>query len=318
MTKSSSDGKTTSIGQLLAHKIRGGYKWLIISVLTILTLAHLCFCARNSLKPIYKSAKLELQYHWLTLKDDEFTDVYDNPSLHGKTILAIGDSQTAPGLWQGFLGNYLDMNVLTHAQGGADLISMVDGEDAESAPSQFDPSKFGVSKLYALSTKEVRDADFVILMGLYNERKHFTNACGKRTDMYPADTTFFGRFNYAVSRVRKAIKESGNNHCTLLFVTRHRNGSNAYEPLDAYKTEAFTDSCIAIAQYNHIPTLDLMRQSGIDSTNWQTYHNSNLLSEEEIKQNHPKHPENPDYLHLNANGQMKVARCVAEWMTEFE
>ncbi|WP_026567909.1 hypothetical protein [Bacillus sp. UNC41MFS5] len=98
----------------------------------------------------------------------------------GKAGLAIGDSLTSVLKWQETVKTTHQFTIDTHALNGVGFISMVDGGTTS------------VGTIAALTVAQVTSKDFIVIYGGMNERN---SAYGVKGDLYPAQTTIWGRFS---------------------------------------------------------------------------------------------------------------------------
>lgn len=269
---------------------------------------------KSAVKPYYKACKYEAKYRYMTIGKGWFPDTIDYNPWKGKRLLVVGDSQSAPEEWQYYLSKYLDCEVKTHAIGGAGMIQMVDGMYSDVPDTtHIDPNKFGVDVLLPLDKTDLQNVDLVIIMGLYNEVMPFLENYGSRSDLYPQQETFCGKFNYMIKRIRQEARKAGNNDCPIIVTNMHRCGSYPFNSLSSYEYgDAFTDSLQIITHQNNIRMLDLMHTCVIDSTNWTIYHSGEFLSSEKSIKYPQANPNLPDYLHLNSIGHLAVANAIAK------
>lgn len=178
-----------------------------------------------------------------------------------KQLLAIGDSITAAGHWQKRAGEVLGMEVKSHCRGGIGIVAMADGRKSDNFP--------------VLTVDDVKDADVVVLMGFYNERGMVWQPAtrGKAAaDMYPQQKTFCGKLNYLIKRVRETLAAAGNTKARLYLVAPHCYGLYQWINKDAYfDGEKMLDAIKEVADFNHLPCIDLFHKGGIDRTNWSKY-----------------------------------------------
>lgn len=282
----------------------------------------LLFCYRyevkSAVKPYYKACKYEAKYRYMTIVNGEFPDTIEDNPWQGKRLLVIGDSQSALEEWQYYLSKYLDCEVKTHAIGGAGMLAMVDGMYSDVPDTaHIDPNKFGVDVLLPLNKADLQDIDLVIVMGLYNEVMPFLENYGSRSDMYPQQDTYCGKFNYMINRIRQEARKAGNKDCPIIVTNMHRCGSNPFLDISAYVYgDAFTDSLLHITQQNNVRMLDLMRTCVIDSTNWTSYHLCSTLDSETAAKYPQADATRPDYLHLNSYGHLAVAHALARLLNK--
>lgn len=195
----------------------------------------------------------------------------------GKRLLAIGDSLTAvtpvKDSWQGKVGELLGMNVRTHAKGGIGILTMVDGDGSGMPPEgSYDPDTNTGGPLYALSKEDVKDVDIIAMMGFYNERY---SSWGNETDIYPSQSTFCGKLNYAIKRVYEELTKANNMQCKIVIISAHKYGKYSYNDKSAYDDgEALFEATRKVANYNSLPLIDLMHNGGINKYNWNIYQNS--------------------------------------------
>lgn len=203
-------------------------------------------------------------------KDEDFS-----LKLKGKRLLAIGDSITAQMYWQTKVGDMLGMNVRTHAKGGIGIIQMVDGDGSGEAPEGYDPDSFGAS-IYRLNTEDVKDVDYIILMGFYNTRGNAKNNRGEEDDMYPSQNTWCGQMNYAIKRVYEELDKSGNRSCKVVICSAHKYGKYPYNDESAYDDGQYLlDATKLIAGRHSLPLIDLMNNGNINMYNWNEFQASN-------------------------------------------
>lgn len=184
----------------------------------------------------------------------------------GKTLLAIGDSLTAAGEWQKQIKNVLGMNVITHAKGGASIITMIDGDSSGWAP---------------LSVEEVSDVDYIAFYGGYNNR---TAPYGQIGDTKESNT-IMGMMQYAINRMYDLLDQANNLKCKIIIITPHCGGkyswidANGYEewPKGSGRTlEGLAKTIIEIANYNSLPCIDLWHNSGINKFTWNVFQSSSI------------------------------------------
>lgn len=194
----------------------------------------------------------------------------------GCKALVIGDSLTYAGEWQKVLEEDLGMEVTTHAKGGVSLIHMVDGELGLSGDYTASPSS-----LKPLSMKDVKEQDFILLYGGYNNRGRLTGSVG---DCYSPDGTgqgsFAGVMQYAVNRIQELLIAAGNRDCKIMIVTMDCVGKYGWIDADAFDEyplgsgqtlQDLVDIQIAVAEHNGLEYCDLYRWSGINQNTWHLY-----------------------------------------------
>ncbi len=257
---------------------------------------------REQVKPLL--AKIDyLKYSYNDGQDAVFTN------FNGKNILVIGDSQTSTYQWQTYLGCLINANIDTHAMGGIGMLAMVDGDIQPNKVKGVDPNNFGVDHIFPLNKNDVKNMDYIIIMGLYNENRNFENHYGHLSDLYPQKDTYCGTFNYMIKRVREVLMKSNNKNCDIILAGPHLFGKYPYNDNDAYHYVGLSDSLNSLCNYNHIKFCDLRKLAGIDSTNWNVYQNGDYVTTD------PRaNPKIKDNLHLNKRGQMKVAIAIAKWI----
>ena len=168
---------------------------------------------------------------------------------------------------------------------------------------------FDVPIILPLSSDDVKDKDYIIVMGLYNENRAFESQYGSTKDLYPTNNTYCGRFNQMIKRIREELAKSRNNKCQIILAGPHCFGKYPYNDKDAYHYAGLSDSLNVLCEHNNIAYCELMRSAGIDSTNWCIYQSGGYVTDD------PKaNPHITDNLHLNKRGQMKVAVAIAKWM----
>lgn len=193
-------------------------------------------------------------------------------SLEGKTILTIGDSMSATGEWQNEVAKLLGTTIRKHAKGGSGVLGMIDGYG------DFNP----------LSVADVTGVDIITLYGGYNDRviEH-----GKIGDLYPANNTISGVFQYAINRINELLKEANNTDCKIIIITPHCAGKYDWCDADGYTEwvtgsgrtlEMMSNKIQEVAKHNSLASVDLWHYLGIDKTNWNKY------------QKYPT-PDNPDF-----------------------
>ena len=194
---------------------------------------------------------------------------------YGKTLLAIGDSVTSAKKWQQRVGEVLGMSVRTHAKGGIGIIQMVDGDGSGNAPDNYDPNYGTSGIIYKLNSKDVADVDVICIMGFYNERAVATSNAGNDTDMYPAQSSFIGKLNYAIKRIYEELDNANNTKCKIVVVSAHKYGRNPWLSKDAYEDgNDILQATKAAANYNSLCFVDLMNGGGINRYNWKNFQNS--------------------------------------------
>ena len=127
----------------------------------------------------------------------------------GKKALVMGASITKAGQWQKQLTEHLGFEVVTQARGGADFVSIVDGD-----PEGFvhtDPP------LHRLGPDDVRDLELIVYFSSYNCRKM---PYGESGDLYPEQKTVRGCIQYVINRIYEELAAADNLTCKLLFVTQ--------------------------------------------------------------------------------------------------
>lgn len=194
---------------------------------------------------------------------------------YGKTLLAIGDSVTSAKKWQQRIGDILGMSVRTHAKGGIGIIQMVDGDGSGNAPDNYDPNYGTSGIIYKLNSKDVADVDVICIMGFYNERAVATSNAGNDTDMYPTQSSFIGKLNYAIKRIYEELDNANNTKCKIVVVSAHKYGRNPWLSKDAYEDgNDILQATKAAANYNSLYFVDLMNGGGINKYNWKYFQNS--------------------------------------------
>lgn len=231
-----------------------------------------------------------------------------------KKILAIGDSQTAAYRWQYYLARLIHADISTHAKGGIGMLAMVDGDRILSNTDGVGLDNTGRNNIARLSSKEVGDKDYIIVMGLYNENDCFEKHRGSRYDMYPTDTTYCGQFNYMVKRIKEELSWANNTRCKLILATPHLFGKYPYADKDAYyyRNIGMLDTLKVLSVVNDMEFCDLTQLAGIDSTNWNVFQSGKLLLESSPYYSMAQYPNNRDNLHLNQRGHMKIAVAIAK------
>ena len=194
---------------------------------------------------------------------------------YGKTLLAIGDSVTSGKKWQQRVGDILGMSVRTHAKGGIGIIQMVDGDGSGNAPDNYDPNYGTSGIIYKLNSKDVADVDVICIMGFYNERAVATSNAGNDTDMYPTQSSFIGKLNYAIKRIYEELDNANNTKCKIVVVSAHKYGRNPWLDKDAYEDgNDILQATKSVANYNSLYFIDLMNGGGINKYNWKYFQNS--------------------------------------------
>lgn len=194
---------------------------------------------------------------------------------YGKTLLAIGDSVTSAKKWQQRVGDILGMSVRTHAKGGIGIIQMVDGDGSGNAPDNYDPNYGTSGIIYKLNSKDVADVDVICIMGFYNERTVATANAGNDTDMYPTQSSFIGKLNYAIKRIYEELDNANNTKCKIVVVSAHKYGRNPWLDKDAYEDgNDILQATKTAANYNSLYFVDLMNGGGINKYNWKYFQNS--------------------------------------------
>lgn len=215
------------------------------------------------------------------LNDNRILEVEENlkslgSKWEGKRLLAIGASITTEWSWEkrwpSKCAAILGMNVRVHAKGGIGLIQMVDGDGSGDAPEGYDPDDFGVEELYALNSEDVTDVDVIVLHGMYNERSIAKTAFGEITDMYPAQNTYLGRLQYAISRIYDELEKAGNKNCKVVICSAHKYGKYPYSNLSAYDDgEPIRLGAEMVAKYHSLYFIDLMNLGNINKYNWDKF-----------------------------------------------
>ena len=198
------------------------------------------------------------------------------------------------------------------------MIAMVDGEIPSSIVKEANPNNFGVERITPLTPNDVLGKDYIIVMGLYNENWAFDEKRGSRFDMYPKDSTYCGKFNYLVKRIKDNLRMANNTDCKLILVTPHIFGKYPFNNNDAYHylNRGMIDSLKVMSSIDSLFFCDLTQLAGIDSTNWNTYHSCSYMKKSSPHYRLAKYPQNQDCLHLNKRGQMKIAVAIGKWMSE--
>lgn len=226
--------------------------------------------------------------------------------LSGKKVLAIGDSLTAALLWQMAVASYHGCTVTTHAKGGIGIVAMVDGDAAAPA-------------LAALTTADVADRDFIIFFGGMNER---TTSYGVQGDLYPAQSTIWGKMQYAINKIYSLLTTAGNLKCKIMIVAPHCPGKYPYIDSDGYAEypagtgqtlEKMATVIKTVAEYNNCHAVDLWHQSGIGRYTWSIYAASSTPVAVPPGTGVP-YPNNADQLHLNDLGYARIGEVIAEHM----
>lgn len=183
----------------------------------------------------------------------------------GKKALVMGASITKAGQWQKQLTEHLGFEVATQARGGADFVSIVDG----------DPEGFvhPEASLHRLGPDDVRDVELIVYFSSYNCRKM---PYGENGDLYPMQKTVRGCIQYVINRIYEELTAAGNLTCKLLFVTPHCHGlyswnnHDGYEdnPLPGMSTRRMGEVIAEVCANNNIPVCNLWEESGINRFNW--------------------------------------------------
>ena len=284
---------------------------IVILVLLVLLIIIYHYLPIRYKLPIRKSGKtLVAKLEYVTYSyDDGQNDQFKY--FRGGQFLVIGDSQTAMYKWQTYLGCLIHADIDTHARGAIGMVEMVDGNLKTEKSLNIDPNSFGVDYILPLNVDEVKNKDYIIIMGLYNENNSFENQYGYRTDLYPQKNTYCGRFNYMIKRIRQELSKSRNTSCKIILAGPHLFGRYPYNEKDAYHYSGLSDSLHLLCKDNKIAFCNLRELSGIDSTNWALYQNHNYVKNDPLA-----NPNILDDLHLNKRGQMKVAVAIAKWLGE--
>ena len=186
----------------------------------------------------------------------------------GKKALVMGASITKAGQWQKQLTEHLGFEVVTQARGGADFVSIVDGD-----PEGFvhtDPP------LHRLGPDDVRDLELIVYFSSYNCRKM---PYGDDDDLYPEQKTVKGCIQYVIDRIYEELTAADNLTCKLLFVTPHchglypHNNTDGYyvDPVTGMSTKRLGETIVQVCERNNIPVCDLWSESGINRFNWRVF-----------------------------------------------
>lgn len=230
-------------------------------------------------------------------------DAVHESKWNGKSMLALGDSLTAALKWQTTVANYHDCTVNTHAKGGIGIVTVVDGNGDD---------------LAALSVNDVTDRDAIILFIGMNER---STAYGVKGDLYPAQSTIWGKMQYVINTIYDLLTQADNLNCKILIVSPHCAGKYQYVDYDGYEEypvgsgqtlEFLANTIKTIAQYNNCQCVDLWHDSGIGRYTWSVYTASATpTSETETIPGSP-YPYNNDQLHLSDIGYERIGTLIAE------
>ncbi len=234
-------------------------------------------CTDISLNPYIASL-----YNSLQIENFEKTILEGSFKWKGKNILVIGDSMTAYGRWQKKMGELLGANIFTHALGGITTEVMVDGNG---------------SSFPALSQSDVEDKDAIIIMGFYNDRRLANTNLGTETDMYPSQTTFIGKLNYAIKRIYEELANANNLKCRVIIASPHRWGVITEEDDGDKWGQKLLEGCQIAGKANGCPVFNLMDNAGMNKYTWDVFARSSS-----------------DELHLNEDGYNRVGEYIAAQM----
>lgn len=234
-------------------------------------------CTELSLNPYIASL-------YNQLKIDEFEKIILEGSFKwkGKNILCIGDSMTADGRWQKKMGELLGANIFTHAMGSITTEVMVDGNG---------------SSFPALSQSDVENTDAIIIMGFYNDRRLANTNLGTETDMYPSQSTFIGKLNYAIKRIYEELSKANNLKCRVIIASPHRWGIITEEDDGDKWGPKLLEGCQIAGKINGCPVFNLMDNAGMNKFTWDIFARSTS-----------------DELHLNEDGYNRVGEYIAAQM----
>ena len=178
-----------------------------------------------------------------------------------KKVLAIGDSITAPGVWQREMDAVLGTVTSTHAYGGIGLVAMVDGMDGWQNDQNLLPP---------LTEADVADKDLILLFGGHNERE---TPYGSPGDLWPAQDTLMGKFQYVIERIYALLSAADNLTCRFALISPFCVGSYDWIETDGYgeypagsgmSLERMALKTVEIAGANNIPCYDAWHNSGIN------------------------------------------------------
>ena len=213
---------------------------------------------------------------------------------YGAEWICIGDSVTAAANYQAKVANALGMNVTTKAKGGLGIIQLVDGDGAGFA---------------ALQSSDFVGKKLITFFAGLNDRG---TAEGSITDMYPAQNTIYGRYNYAFDKIFTLANASGNTDYRVVAIAPHKVGKYGYidadgddeYPTSSGRTLQTQNACLeAVCKLRSIPLIDLYKLSGINEYSW-TYLTANTLDPSS------PYPLNHDNVHPNDAGHSRIANVL--------
>lgn len=244
-----------------------------------------------------------------------------NGKWKNKNVLAIGDSITSAGQWQAEFSRITGCNIETHAYGGIGIIDMIEGLGTANSPDfKYDPYTGRNGNFKPLSVCDVKEKDFIIFLGAYNER-HMEY--GKKGDMFPRDNTLRGKFDYVIKRLYELLHEAENSTCPIMLVAPHCVGKYDWVDRDGYEDfprgtgrslETMSFLIKEIAEENDLHFCDAWHESGIGRDNWSIYANSPDVLKgdyDPAAEYTAPYPQYADQAHLNGEGYKKLGECIA-------
>ncbi len=178
-----------------------------------------------------KTYKVSVDLYDISDFDMKLTDIVEKLKIKsslkskwdGKNVLVLGDSLTSAGVWQTELETQLGMNVTTHALGGSQLMSIIDGWTHGNG-----------TVLPPLTAEDVEQQDIIVLFAGYNDR--LLSTIGNVDDEYDKDKLVTGqsiaaKLNYCIDTLKLILNNVGNTNCKILVVTPHYYGNSGGDTL---------------------------------------------------------------------------------------
>lgn len=257
--------------------------------------------------------------------------IFKQSKWEGKKILVLGDSTSAGGeKWQKVLRDELGAEIYTHATGGIEFMTMVDG--SEGYVGDFDNNTDNNGVLAPLKISDVHDKDMIIIFGGFNERK---NPCGNVGDVYVSEQsgdTVAGHLQYVINRLYELLNGGSENgitynknlKCRIAVVAPYCCGKYRWSNLDGYQKDPNTNESLhdianiicKVANENNCPSYNAWELSGIGRATWTHYtFNPNVMESVINGSDGAPYPEYADQLHLRAStGYPHLGRCIARWV----
>ena len=233
---------------------------------------------------------------------EESNVIKNKNSWKGKKYLAIGDSVTSAINYQYKVGDILDLDTVeTHALGGLGITAIIDGSGS----------------LPALTSTQLSDVDVVTFFGGLNDRSALI---GNVTDLYPAQNTICGKYNYAINSIYNLASAVNNNKLRLIFIAPHKvgkyghidaDGGDEYPTGSGQTLEDIVNSLKEVCGLKGVSVVDLYHNSNINEFTW------DVLTINTPADPSDTYPLNNDNVHPNDDGHTIISKMVASEISKY-